>query len=253
MARMITYRQKAVSDFSSLVHGFSDAALASPFRSTVPFLAYWKIASGKLSDLATLLNIKLAEPVRLAFEYAVPVQQGIGKASFTDLMLVTPTQAIAVEAKYTEPEYESVSEWLDVPETYNRQQVLRGWLGLINRVTDVDLQPEDVSDCTYQLIHRTASACYPQVEARVVVYQCFDVSGDQAVYYRNQLMYLNRLLRKSERLTFYLLTIPLKKSKQYQELQASWKAGNRNLSRAIKQGLTAGTLTDFNTATIERI
>lgn len=247
---MITYKQKSVSDFSSLVHAFSDDDLASPFRSTVPLLAYWK--SVNLSDFASLLNIKLAEPKRMGFEYAVSVQQGIGNPSYTDLMLFTAKHSIAIEAKYTESPYDSVRKWLGTPESYNRQLVLQGWLALINRATGGDLQPGDVSDCTYQLIHRTASACYPDVEARAVVYQCFDAPKRQADYYRNQLIGLNQLLHKPERLSFYFLAVPLKKSKQYQELQASWKRGNRNLSTAIKQGLIANTLTDFGTPTLER-
>lgn len=168
-------------------------------------------------------------------------------------MLLASDQAIAIEAKYTEGEYESVKDWLGSSPSYNRRQVLNGWLSLINRATGVSLQEGDVKDITYQLIHRASSACYPQVNVRSLVYQYFDPSTERAKYYRNQLSYLKALINRPEQLTFYLVIVGLQKSKQYQELQASWDGGSRNLSSAVKQGLMSDTLMSFDTPIIERI
>lgn len=41
--------------------------------------------------------------VELGFEYALPPQRGIGKPSYTDLMICTRASAVAVEAKFLEP------------------------------------------------------------------------------------------------------------------------------------------------------
>lgn len=110
------------------------------------------------------------DTAQLSFEYHVPAQAGKGKASLTDLMISTGDDAIAIEAKYTEPHYESVSTWLsaermrdetaDVTGTSNRERVLHGWLSAINEcVGGTLLTQANVGDCTYQLIHRTASVC----------------------------------------------------------------------------------------------
>lgn len=79
---MITYKHRPIGDFVSLVYSFGDAALASPYRSTVPFLTYWKALDAKVPDFAAALDVKLTEPMQLAFEYTVPAQRG-KRQSFT--------------------------------------------------------------------------------------------------------------------------------------------------------------------------
>src|SRR4051812_22688560 len=90
--------------FASLVEA-TKADLRSPERSTVPMLAAWKDSSRALNELGQALNHPLAQTAHLSFEHGVPVIEGRGKPSFTDLMITTADEAIAVEAKYREPEY----------------------------------------------------------------------------------------------------------------------------------------------------
>jgi hypothetical protein len=62
----------------------------------------------------------------MSFEYQVPPNRGRGKASHSDLMIGWDRAAAAIEAKWTEPEYELVSEWLGAKPTRNRKEVLSG-------------------------------------------------------------------------------------------------------------------------------
>src|SRR5690348_8836983 len=96
-----------------LIGALPTGALASPRRSTVPLLDYWRSPEARIVDLYRRVGI-LEPPVeaRLHFEYAVPVRAGRGKPSFTDLMIVSTGAAVAIEAKFTEPRYESVGAWL---------------------------------------------------------------------------------------------------------------------------------------------
>src|SRR5687768_8328858 len=94
--------------FASLVEA-SKSDLKSPDRSTVPLLAAWRDFSRSLDELSQALNRSLAEPAQLSFEHAVSVAEGKGKSSFTDLMITTAVEAVALEAKYREPEYATVN------------------------------------------------------------------------------------------------------------------------------------------------
>jgi hypothetical protein len=253
MQTLLSHKRGTIADYPTLVGAYSDFDLASPARSTVPLLAYWRTVGGRLEDFTTLLKLDLQAPVHLAFEYTVPVQRGKGTASQTDLMILTNQQAIAIEAKYTEPEYETVERWLGIQATGNRQAVLAGWLHLIGRATGIFLKAADVQECTYQLIHRTASACSPAVDTRFVVYHCFDLPAGMVEYYHCQLARLKRLLNNPEDLTFYLIMTGLKKSQQYRQLEDSWQAGKRDLSTRIRQGLLSDTLLGFETPIVTRV
>jgi hypothetical protein len=247
MKALLSYKRRAIADYPSLVDAYGDSNLASPFRSTVPLLAYWRTLGGALADFTAQLHLDLQAPVQLAFEYTVPVQRGRGRASHTDLMLLTKQHAVAIEAKGTEPEYPTVETWLDAEPSDNRQAVLTGWLDLIGRATGVVLSAADVRGCTYQLIHRTASACSPGADTRAVVYHCFDLPSAKVQSYQDQLVRLKGLLNNPEGLIFYLIVTGLKKSQQYRQLQALWQAGNRDLAAQVRHGLLSDTLMRFET------
>ena len=113
---LLRLREKLVADFSSLVASYTSKELASPKRSTVPLLSYWGNPEGsRLRDLCANLGCNPSGSLEFHFEFPVPVQHGVGKPSFTDLMILSPTFAIAIEAKYTEPAYQTVMEWLGAP------------------------------------------------------------------------------------------------------------------------------------------
>lgn len=234
--------------FAALLERYRGRALASPFRSTVPLLACWYSFDIALANLAGLLGERLSGAVRLSFEHCVPVQRGDGTPSQTDLLIDTTERVVAIEAKYTEPGYETVASWLSRARTEaqaeNRRLVLQGWLDLINGATGASLTPEQAAGCTYQLIHRTASACAQTGRPwRAVVYQCFH---DDAVPYRGdylrRLQQMNGLLGPQDALRFYLLTCRVRPMPRYEALRARWRAGERDLSAEIREGLRDNTL-----------
>jgi hypothetical protein len=106
------YKHKVVPDFEQLVKLLPPDAVASPLRSTVPLVDFWRTPEPRLARLSAAIGVPLHPPTYLCFEYPVRVQRGRGKASFTDLMIVASSAVVAIEAKFTEPRSETVGAWL---------------------------------------------------------------------------------------------------------------------------------------------
>jgi len=240
---LLKLREKPVADFSSLVASYAPKELASPKRSTVPLLAYWAHPEARLRDLCANLGFDPSGPLEFHFEFPVPVQHGVGKASFTDLMVLSPGFAVALEAKYTEPEYETVKDWLGNPQQSNRIAVLDGWIKLIEKGTGVRLSALELGSHPYQLVHRTASACLPPAAQRWVVYQLF--SDTRLSYYQKHLSALYHLLRGQTKLAFGLLLSPPEVSAEYVRLASLWASGQRDLSGPVRNGLLSDSLFKF--------
>ena len=72
---------------------------------------------------------------------------------------------MAVEAKWTEPPYQTVGQWLkasSVPEGKgedNRREVLSGCIELLQRWATRAISRDELKGLTYQTVHRAASAC----------------------------------------------------------------------------------------------
>jgi hypothetical protein len=244
----IRHKQTDVADFQELLGQYGEAELQSPLRSTVPLLAFWRDPSIALTRLSGALGETLSNPVELLFEYQVPVRGGRGKASHTDLMVRTPTQAVAIEAKYTEPAYESVSAWRRKARGgRNRDAVLEGWLKSINATLGCNLTIENAKDSTYQLIHRTASACEWSAVTRIVAYQCFDCGSAAAEEYIGQMQDLKNLIGSQTNLRFVFLDCKLRRTKHYDDLVRQWPAQDRRLEPAVRRGLREGTLITVET------
>jgi len=114
-----TVHGREVRSFEELVKELGPDAVASPRRSTVPLVDYWRAPEQRLPDLWERLHVPHPGDTEMHFEYEVPVQRGRGKSSFTDLMVFTADVAVAIEAKFTEPRYESVATWLGGTPTTN--------------------------------------------------------------------------------------------------------------------------------------
>lgn len=175
-------------------------------RSSIPLVDYWRTPKPNLDALSDALGWPRLTSAELSFERQVPVVEGRGKASFTDLMIISDAGTIAIEAKYTEPPYESVETWLTLGVAANRELVLRGWLARIGEVTGVVLTAQQVESLPYQLIHRTASACSLPSPRHAVVYQVFDPAHVE--YYLDHLRTLRDLLKSTAPFHFMLLTVP---------------------------------------------
>jgi hypothetical protein len=248
----LTYKLTSVPDYDSLIEQLFD--LKSPFRSTTAHLAYWSNPDERLTEVEKLLGLPhLAEPV-LAFEYTVQPAKGQGYASHTDLMIVSSQTAVGMEAKYTEGKYDVVSAWLGEPPSDNKRLVLEGWLDLIARATGRQLTVEQVKDCTYQLLHRTASVCSVGAERWVVVYHGFDLTEDRNRYYLAQLTRLACLVAIPEKFQFFLLTNTMAKSPAYSELQAKWRANEgRDFAQDIRRLLRQRNVATFTDPVVTTI
>ena len=234
MATTINYKRGTVADFASLVSlGFD---LASPFRSTVPLLAFWTDFDARLAEFGERLKLPFEGDVVIDFEHTVAPPQGSGKASHTDLMVLGRACPIAIEAKYTEPKYPTVSRWLGAPASENKMLVLQGWLDLINKAADSNLTSDQVQGSTYQLIHRTASACTPRADRRAVVYHYFDPVERRLEEYRHHLQALSALVAAPSRLSFVLYVSVIQKTTAYAQLQANWlRQGKPDVSAQVRK------------------
>jgi hypothetical protein len=188
----------------------------------------------RFSSLRSHLDFPATTPVRFSFEYAVDVMRGRGKPSYTDLMILAPYAAIAIEGKYTEPPYEEVGQWLRDPPKENRQEVLDGWLDLLRMATGVQLTVDSVLHLPYQLMHRAAYACWPPAIHRAVVCQVF-AANDRDSYITNLRM-LRNLLPTSV-LRFAVLETPAIASNCYANLLARWDQGGRRMAHAVRAAL----------------
>jgi hypothetical protein len=241
---MTTFKYKGllVEDFQELVDQPFD--LKSPYRSTVPLLAFWRQPDRQLENLANALKFQIPQSAVLTFEFMVAPGAGSGKASHTDLMLEGSDFAIGIEAKYTEPDYKLVSKWLGKTPTENRKSVLEGWLEMINEATGSRLTVGDVTGIAYQLIHRTASVCNIAARERVIAYHCFDPSDERQ--YQNHMRQLATLVGSPDHLKFFLLSSTINKSAAYSALQAAWeRKESRDLSAEIRSLLIADDLGTF--------
>ena len=155
-------------------------SLNSVRTSTLPLAQFWgeKGLKTRLSAFKQYLDVEELLKADKYFEFPTVVKGGIGKASMTDLMLLTDKFGIAIEAKYTEyngtRKYETVSEWSKKrKKTENAEAVLDGWLSYMGKKRD---EISNLDSIPYQLIHRIASAyavCVENKRTPVVVYQLF--------------------------------------------------------------------------------
>jgi hypothetical protein len=159
-------------------------------------------------------------------------------------MIVGEGVAVAIEAKFTEPRYDSVAAWLGGEPSTNRVDVLDGWLGAIEAVVQASIPRGAVMDLPYQLIHRTASVCCVERPRRLVVYQVF---GDSpADYYGKDLERLATTLAAPDLLEFVVLGCAYRPTEAFTRLVKRWDDGERALGEAVREALLAGPMLDFH-------
>jgi hypothetical protein len=234
---LLSLRGVDQSDWQSLIESLNDADLDSPRRSTVPLLAYWQDPIGRLDRLRNQLGFPNTDPVKFSFEHAVDVVRGRGKPSYTDLMILAPSIAIAIEGKFTEPPYEEVGLWLREPPEENRRHVLDGWLDLLGSATGVQLKVDSILELPYQLIHRAASACKQNAIHMAVIYQIF--SPENHDYYVENLKKLRKLL-PGDALKLAVLDTPATPSDSYDSLMKFWDGGKREMAQEVRAVLLGG-------------
>jgi hypothetical protein len=234
------------ADWPALVAAFADTDFDSPRRSTVPLVAYWRDPTTRFGWLQERLGFPAATSASFSFEHPVGPSLGRGKPSYTDLMILAPASAIAIESKYTEPSYENVRAWLHEPRDQNRCDVLRGWLSMLDMATGAGLTIDAVLHLPYQLVHRAASACFPNAKHRAVIYQVFDATHRDR--YLDELRHLRALVLKHEALKLAVLVTPAVPVQHYTGLLARWDAGERKMASEVRSALLAGQAFAFKEA-----
>lgn len=239
-----TVHGREVHSFEELVKRLGSDAFASPRRSTVPLVDYWRFPEQRLRDCWEQLRVRRPSDTEMHFEHEVPVQRGRGKSSFTDLMILADDVAVAIEAKFTEPRYESVATWLGGTPTTNRVDVLEGWLCAIEAAAETSISRDAVREIPYQLIHRTASVCCVGRRERLVVYQVF---GDSpADYYAEDLGRLAAAIGAPGRIAFVVLGCAYQSTDTYAQLTGRWDSRERDLGDDVREAMLAGPLLEFH-------
>jgi len=246
-------------DFATLLHSYSRDEFESAHRSTVPLLALVKDKQNTLREILAACQVPM--PVDFHFEFKVGHQsKGRGKPSHTDLMAISDAVCIAIEAKWTEPPYETIASWLSKGGD-NRTDVLKGWLDLLSSV-DAPLSCDEVADCEYQMLHRAASACatassYAAEKRPMLAYFKFTSpnmphSAAPAEYYKTALALLYRRLLRSKDFHFFLVEIRLSPSKEF-GLIANLPKASPTTGISVRNALQQTPLFNFLSFKVEQI
>lgn len=261
------FDKEETRDFPTLLAKFGMGALASPYRSTVPLLALIKDAAPLFQRVASACGCAGELSVHLEYQVAVPGVEG--NPSQTDAMVVSPACTLALEAKWTEPRYETVATRLknriakllrDDPanadkHTATQRAVIAGWLGLLGRHAGGSLHVEQVGELVYQMIHRAASACHmPGPSA--LAYLHFEPSPAKGAarhaQYKADLADLHRVLGNPQAFPFFLVSVPLRLTRAFEEIQSLPK-GARPTDLQVRKALATGKLFEFGEPNIERV
>lgn len=233
------------NSIQELICYYGDKEFSSPYRSTIPLIELFFRNKSILEKI--IPNIQKYECV---FEYETKVQKGSGKASCTDLMVFNEDYAFCIEAKRTEPAYQTVKEWLSLGNIENRKQVLTGWLEIINKTCMTSLNFTDVGNLPYQMIHRFASACKITKKSELL-YFCFETDEKLTTYYEDELHKLAKL--SNRKVPIKLVIFKITESETFKRLENDWssRSGNLDLSDEVQQLLIEEKIMDIEIAKIK--
>ena len=239
-----SYAGCPVAGYQQLLHAYTDLEFDSPTRSTVPLLMCWRDSGKRARELSKPLGFRLSNRVSLDFEYRVPAQRGKGKASCTDLMMNTGDTSLAIEAKWTEERYETVSKWLEKgPNPENSREVLEGWIDLLGRGSSKKPKAVDMLELPYQLVHRAASACFPDSKNLWLIYQLFDMTSQKYDVYLRDLRKFADVLEPGRSLKICVAAYRIERTRRQTELERRWTdSGERHLHEPVRTGLRDGDL-----------
>jgi len=168
-------------------------------------------------------------------------------------MVTAPGFAIAIEAKWTEPRYELVRDWLG--NTPNKAEVLRGWCDLLERRMVGRLVERDLGTLPYQMVHRAASACD---EAGVrsgcwLVYQVFEATGNSLGECLADLQNLGQLLGPGSSLGIAVIECSVDPSDALGGLRTRWREGARQLAQSVRASLANGELLSVSLGRVHHV
>ena len=248
-----------VADVKDLCRRLGGTALRSPFRSTVPLINLVAHASPQWQALLKALGAQPEATVH--FEYRVPSPKAGGSPSQTDALVTSDVAAWAIEAKWTEPSYETVAKRTGKPEAdgADPRATIAGWLGYIQPFATRPLEVNEFAEVVYQMLHRTASACHVAMTRKLrpeLVYLHFRPSPMKASAtkqrYLDDLRRLHTLVGNPSGLTFSLAEMPLRPTAAFERIRDLDKRSPASAAK-IAAALCAGPLFEFGPPDVTHI
>jgi len=240
------FDRQPVADFARLVSSYNLGEFASPYRSTIPLLSLLK--DGEPALVKVLGALGVGSGASLHIEYKTDPTRGVGKPSQTDLMVKAAGAAWAIEAKWTEPRYETVAARVarDL-DASNRRDIVQGWLELIQPYALRRLDMTLVESLVYQMVHRAASACGATAKPALVylVFHTESVGGHpRKDFYRADLTLFHNALGSPAGFPFYLADLGLKPTAAFRAIEALRK-GVESTAERVRQALLGERLFEF--------
>jgi hypothetical protein len=270
----IYFDRKSTADFISLFSEYDSKEFESPTRSTIPLISLVRDARDMFCSILADCDVPMASD--LHFEFTVRPPIGRGTPSHTDLMVFSASNCLAIEAKWTEPPYESVAVWLSKKakhdqeekrnreeEKSNREKVLSGWIELLN-CHGSSLAFEDVIDYEYQMLHRAASACYASnttgKRPTLAYFKFFPSVGFASNgfrpatldYYRDALELLWKRLGNPTEFPFFVVEIQITPTDKFGSIKELRK-GNPSTGPRVRNALQEFQLFEFARCRVNRI
>lgn len=217
-------------DFGVVLDALSHTKVNSFKTSSIPLAGFWNPKNkNQIDEVISKLNKELGTSIDFdkatkTFEYPVYAKDNIGLPSMTDLMIQYGNFNIAIEGKFTEDLYDTISKWKDgISEKSEKPQVLDSWYDYIKPFVDFDFSNENKNEkqkmedkVVYQFVHRTASACYGCEKGKtpVLIYQLFyddknQKSKDHQIKVAEKLKEFANILKFKKELKFLILLTPI--------------------------------------------
>ena len=198
-------------DYDIILDFFSGTKTNSIKTSSIPLAQHWKQTERMLEILSKMSDTQLTD-AEVYFEYPTRSYRN-NRASMSDVMVISRNTRVAVEGKYTEYDfsvYEPIQKWYEkYGRTENRNRVVQHWLNMIEQFSTVD--PIRMVEIPYQLLHRTASACFGNPLKAIVLYQIFwDSESKNTTSFIEELKNAIRIIRPNPKLNFYIEKIEVK-------------------------------------------
>lgn len=245
-SQQLYYDKKPIKGINESLLLFPEKEFCSPTRSTLPLLSLLKDETRMLNKVLSESHLNIASDLHLEYKVNPPI--GKGKASYTDLMVRQQGDTLAIEAKWTEPRYDTIAEWRKKGERpKNKEKVLRGWLDLIQPHTLRVLDINDFSAAVYQMVHRAASACFNSEQPHLA-YLHFtpDPSGKGATseQYQSDLEHLRLLLGNPSNFQFCMVDLEIRPTDAFERIKDLPK-GTVETATAVRNAFENGPLFDF--------
>jgi hypothetical protein len=206
----------------------------------------------------------------LRFEYEVSSGANSAHASQTDLMVLGKVQALAVEAKWTEPAYPAVAKRLQrrtrlrkndlsaealAHDREHQEAEVRAWLDRLQKFTGETLTSTGMADVVYQMIHRAASALATGLSPSLLYLHFHDIETQHrppAVTYKADLAHLYKKLGRPPSFRFYVATQPITRTDVFRTIERLSPKDPSTIA-AVKRALQVGPLFKYEAAAIEKV